>query len=171
MSVDPTWWPGVLEGHTAGLDEIEPGEAGLGYTRPVAAPSVRPGSTPGAGDGPGGGSGLLPGSRFHLRRALKHGLFSHVLCVRFCRAAARVRLGRRDARRFGLGRRSMVVARGALHVHRPGRHRFTIRFTPRARAHLRRARRLELTVTVAIRERGARRRMLGRRIVLVRQGA
>ncbi|MBI5105026.1 MAG: hypothetical protein HZB46_08595, partial [Solirubrobacterales bacterium] len=85
-----------------------------------------------------------------LRTALRRGLPLRVTCPQSCDASATARIGAGTARRNRLGRRAMVVGRGRLDAVEAGRTAtLTVRFTERARRRLRRARRVELAVTVA----------------------
>jgi hypothetical protein len=77
-----------------------------------------------------------------LGRALRRGLHVRIVCPDPCFGTATATVDRRTARRY---RSSRTVARGA------GTGGLTLRFTARARQRLRQARRLRLTVAVAIR--------------------
>jgi hypothetical protein len=135
-------WAEALPGTPARGDEVRPSEAGIGYRRVsgarpawLEAPAVRRLVS---------GRGRVLG----LRRTLRRGLVLRVRCLDACRIRASVTAGRRGAPR--------QVARGRGRLARAGVRTVPVRFGAAARRRLHGARRVRLTVRVAIAARDAR---------------
>ena len=159
--------PGTTTPGTTTPGTSTPGTATPGTTTPGTTTSGT--STPGTDPGPGAGTpgattpapdltapitqlGLRPGQR--IRAALRRGLKVSVDCDESCSGTFSARLGARTAKRVGLLKRtsrrgSVRVASGKIALG-PGKRTAKLVFTSRAKARLKRLRRLKLTVAARV---------------------
>lgn len=123
------------------------------------------GLSDGGARGVGLGIRVLDGQT--LNGARTDGLSTSVRCVRRCRVRVEARIGATTARRLGLGRRPLAIARleGRLGGDDPER-TAVLRFSREARAALRGERRLDLSVVARLRGTDARDRSISRRVTL-----
>jgi hypothetical protein len=124
-------------------------------------------------EGPGGGSGAdrtPPRVRMSVPRrqrmaAVAAGLVVRVRCSEECATTAELALGRRAARRLGLGR-ARVLATGSARLEGAGTTYVFVRFSARARRALRGGRRVRPALTATALDEADNRRRVARRLVL-----
>ena len=91
---------------------------------------------------------MLTGRR--LRRVLRNGVSVRVTCPAACKASGALHVSARVARSLGLGRRAVRVARGSVVRSTAGTTVMRLRFGAKARRRLGRARRVTLSLRLAL---------------------
>ena len=136
------------------------------------APTPAPGSTATPPPAAAAADRTPPALRLAVARRqafgeLGGGLVAAIRCSEACRVSATLRLGARQARTLRL-KRVRTVARGSASLADAGRTYAFLRFDPRARARLWRARRVTATLRVAAVDAAGNRSTLSRKLTLHR---
>jgi hypothetical protein len=126
----------------------------ISYSASNAAPSRPPASSPSSS--PSGAKASLSVKRsYNLREALARGIKLRVTCPAACRIDAALYLERRLARRLGIVAsarpKSVLVAKGGRRLASAGTRTVTLNFTRRAKARLKRARKVTLSLRATVR--------------------
>jgi Ca2+-binding RTX toxin-like protein len=151
----------------------EPLQACESVDRPVVVcntPDCRPCEARGDCPKPPNPASFKIPTTLSLRRALKSGIPLELSCPGRCKARATASVDARAARRLRLGRRATKVASGTTALASAGNGALVLKLTAKAKWRLKRARRVKLTLAVAITDGGGRTTSAGGSLTLTKGG-